>query len=192
MMGKGQLIRAVGQMRRCGRPAEPYRQLVAAAMARDVLVRAFVAALDQFRGQAYACSTWCANRTASAPSPTAPATRFVAAADVARGEDARPDRLEQLGLPVAERPPVRSLASRGGLAALDVAGLVEVEHQVHRLGARLGADHHEHGRSRDAVSAPVVAVAQVGVLEAAVPVHGADLRRVMTSTLERDSMRSTR
>src|SRR5215216_4159395 len=87
-------------------------------------------------------------------------------ADVASGEYAWPDRLEQMGLPVAQRPAVRSLARRGRLATLDVATFVEVEHQVYRLGARFGADHDEHSRSRDAVDAPVVAVAKVGVLEA--------------------------
>ena len=52
------------------------------------------------------CSTLCAKRTARAPSPTAPATRLVAPrANVARCEDAGPDRLEQVGLPVGPPPP---------------------------------------------------------------------------------------
>ena len=51
-------------------------------------------------------------------------------ADVARGEDARPDRLEQLGLPVVERPLVLSLARSGVVATPDVAGLVEFGPQL--------------------------------------------------------------
>jgi hypothetical protein len=51
-------------------------------------------------------------------------------------------------------------------ATIDVAARVKVEHHVHRLGTRLGADRHEHASCRDAIDASIVAVAQLGVLEA--------------------------
>ncbi len=78
-------------------------------------------------------------------------------------------------LTVGQLPAVRSIARRGAGATADVAGLVEVEHWVHRFGARIGADHHEHSRYRDAFDVPVRAAAQIRVLKPVLAVDGEDL-----------------
>lgn len=71
------------------------------------------------------------------PAPLSDGTGYAlrrSGSDVAGGEDAGPDRLQQVWLTLGRPPAVRPHANRCAVAAPDVAGLVEVQHSMHRFG----------------------------------------------------------
>jgi two-component system NarL family sensor kinase len=96
-------------------------------------------------------------------------------AHVAGREDAWTGRLEEARLAVSERPAEVPLAARGAAATEQVARRVDREHPGRRLGAGVGADHHEDGHARNLLDAAVAAVAKADGLHRGRAVHGCDL-----------------